>query len=59
MNRLVRLTWHIYEMLSGLVMAAKAGFIFVAVPNSTGLRLPVCSTTITIMFPSADRQRPA
>jgi hypothetical protein len=24
MNRLVRLTWHIYEMLSGLVLAAKA-----------------------------------
>jgi uncharacterized protein involved in response to NO len=42
------LTWHIHEMLFGLVMAAVAGFLLTAIPNWTG-RLPVRGRPLALL----------
>lgn len=47
-SRFDPLTWHIHEMLFGVVMAAIAGFLLTAIPNWTG-RLPVRGLPLAVL----------
>jgi uncharacterized protein involved in response to NO len=47
-SRFDPLTWHIHEMLFGLVMAAVAGFLLTAIPNWTR-RLPVSGGSLALL----------